>query len=86
MYQSSAVKIYNRLEDNFHISNKKAMFIWASMIVLSVIIGIATFFIAAIFLWPLIGLATWHAYLDTIDAQEFPRHKEGITSVPRFLD
>ena len=27
MYQSSAVKIYNRLEDNFHISNKKAMFI-----------------------------------------------------------
>ena len=27
VYQSSAIKIYNRLENNFHISNKKAMFI-----------------------------------------------------------
>ncbi|MGI9290503.1 MAG: DUF2189 domain-containing protein [Gammaproteobacteria bacterium] len=71
---------------NAVLRNKKVMFIWALIIVLSVIIGIATFFVGAIFLWPLIGLATWHAYLDTIDAEEFPRHKEGITSVPRFLD
>jgi uncharacterized membrane protein len=71
---------------NAVLRNKKVMAIWALIIFLSVIIGIATFFIGAIFLWPLIGLATWHAYLDTIDAREFPRHNEGITSTPRFLD
>jgi len=71
---------------NAVLRNKKVMFIWSLIIVLTVIIGIATFFIGSIFLWPLIGLATWHAYLDTIDAREFPRHEEGITSIPRFLD
>lgn len=71
---------------NAVLRNKKAMAVWAFIILMSVIVGIGTFFIGAIFLWPLIGLATWHAYLDTIDADAFPRHNEGITSVPRFLD
>ena len=71
---------------NAVLRNKKAMFVWAMIIFFSMLIGILTFFIAAIFIWPLIGLATWHAYLDTIDASMFPRHTEGITSVPRFLD
>jgi uncharacterized membrane protein len=71
---------------NAVLRNKPAMAVWAGIILLSIIIGIATFFIGAIFLWPLIGLATWHAYLDVIDAHEFPRHAEGITSIPRFLD
>lgn len=71
---------------NAVLRNKKVMAVWATIIVLSIVVGIATFFIGAIFLWPLLGLATWHAYLDTIDATEFPRHTEGITSVPRFLD
>ncbi len=71
---------------NAVLRNKLVMAIWALIILLFVVIGIATFFVGAIFLWPLLGLATWHAYLDTIDASEFPRHNEGITSVPRFLD
>ena len=71
---------------NAVLRNKKAMAVWATVILLSVIVGIATFFIGAIFLWPLLGLATWHAYLDTIDAHDFPRHAEGITATPRFLD
>ena len=32
---------------------------------------------------PVIGYAAWHGYLDTIDADDFPRHDIGITSVPR---
>jgi hypothetical protein len=32
---------------------------------------------------PLIGHATWHGYLETIDASGFPRHDVGITAVPR---
>ena len=71
---------------NAVLRNKKAMAIWALLILASVVVGIATFFIAAVVLWPIIGLATWHAYLDTIDASMLPRHTEGITSVPRFLD
>ena len=71
---------------NAVLRNKLPMAIWAGIILLSIIVGIATFFVGAIFLWPLIGLATWHAYLDTVDASAFPRHAEGITSVPRFLD
>jgi uncharacterized membrane protein len=68
---------------NAVLRNKGVMFLWAMIIVASIAIGIGTFFIGAIFLWPLIGLATWHAYLDTIDAAAFPRHAEGITAKPR---
>ena len=71
---------------NAVLRNPKAMAVWAAIILASIIIGIGTFFIGAIFLWPLIGLATWHGYLETIDASAFPRHAEGITSIPRFLD
>jgi len=71
---------------NAVLRNPKAMALWAAIIVGSIVIGIGTFFIGAVFLWPLIGLATWHGYLETIDASAFPRHAEGITSIPRFLD
>jgi uncharacterized membrane protein len=71
---------------NAVLRNKLPMAIWAGLILLSIVIGIGTFFVGAVILWPLIGLATWHAYLDTIDASAFPRHTEGITSIPRFLD
>ena len=68
---------------NAVLRNKKPMAIWAAICLFSIVLGIATAFIGAIFLWPLIGLATWHAYLDTIDASAFPRHAEGITATPR---
>lgn len=71
---------------NAVLRNKKVMALWASIILLSIAAGIATFFVAAVVLWPLIGLATWHAYLDTIDASAFPRHAEGITATPRSVD
>ncbi len=71
---------------NAVLRNKGVMLIWAAIILACIVIGIATFFIGAIFLWPLLGLATWHAYLDTIDASQFPRHNEGIAATPRFLD
>jgi len=51
-----------------------------------IIVGIATFFVGAIVIWPILGLATWHAYLDTIDAREFPRQAEGIASIPRVTE
>ena len=71
---------------NAVLRNKLVMLIWAALILLFVIVGIATFFVGALFLWPLLGLATWHGYLETIDASAFPRHAEGITSIPRISD
>ncbi len=68
---------------NAVLRNLPAMLVWLALVVLLLVIGIATAFIGLVVIVPLIGFAAWHGYLDTIDASEFPRHAEGITSVPR---
>jgi uncharacterized membrane protein len=45
-----------------------------------------TAFVGLIVIIPVIGYAAWHGYLETIDADEFPRHDVGITSVPRSAE
>lgn len=47
--------------------NKLPMAIWALMILTAVGIGFVTYFFAFLILMPLIGYATWHAYIDTIE-------------------
>jgi uncharacterized membrane protein len=59
---------------NAVLRNKRTMLLWAGIIVVSVIIGFATFFIGFIFIMPLIGHATWHGYKATIDASDWPEH------------
>ena len=59
---------------NAVLKNKKVMLLWAGLILLSLIIGFATAFIGLLFLMPLIGHATWHAYQETIDASAWPDH------------
>lgn len=49
--------------------NKMTMLVWGLMIVVLVLVGIATFYIGFIFLLPIVGHATWHAYKDTIDSE-----------------
>lgn len=68
---------------NAVLRNKRAMIVWLTIIVLSLLIGIATAFIGLIVIVPVIGYAAWHGYLETIDADAFPRHQMGITSTPR---
>ena len=46
-------------------------------------LGILTAFVGLIVIIPLIGYAAWHGYLETIIADEFPRHEIGITATPR---
>ena len=60
---------------NAVLKNKKAMLVWASLICLSVIISFATAFLGFLVLLPVIGHATWHAYQETIDASQWPRHE-----------
>jgi len=68
---------------NAVLRNKRAMVVWLTIIVVSLLIGVATAFIGLVVIVPVIGYAAWHGYLETIDADAFPRHQVGITSVPR---
>jgi len=68
---------------NAVLRNKRAMFLWLTIIVASLLLGLVTAFVGLIVIIPVIGYAAWHGYLETIDAEQFPRHEIGITSVPR---
>lgn len=49
--------------------NKVPMLIWGGIIFSMVAIGFVTGFIGFIFLMPLLGYASWHAYIDTIETK-----------------
>jgi len=49
--------------------NKLPMFIWAAIIFTTVAIGFVTGFIGFIILMPIIGYASWHAYIDCIQTK-----------------
>ncbi len=68
---------------NAVLRNKRAMLVWLTLIVALLIVGVITAFVGLIVIIPIIGYAAWHGYLETIDADAFPRHEVGITSVPR---
>ena len=68
---------------NAVLRNKRAMLVWLTIIVVSLLVGVATAFIGLVVIVPVIGYAAWHGYLETIDADAFPRHQVGITSIPR---
>jgi uncharacterized membrane protein len=68
---------------NAVLRNKAAMLVWILIIVGAVGLGFVTGFLGLIVTIPLIGHATWHGYLETIDASAFPRHAAGIAATPR---
>lgn len=68
---------------NAVLRNKFAMMLWLALIVFGLLVGAATAFVGLVVILPVIGYATWHGYLATIDASEFPRHAIGITATPR---
>ena len=68
---------------NAVLRNKLAMMIWLSLIILGLLIGVLTAFVGLVVILPVIGYGAWQGYLETIDADSFPRHPVGITSTPR---
>ena len=68
---------------NAVLRNKGAMIVWLALIVLLLVLGVTTAFVGLIVIIPVIGYATWHGYEETIDANAFPRHSEGVTATPR---
>jgi len=68
---------------NAVLRNKRAMIVWLSLIIAGLLLGVITVFVGLIVIIPVIGYAAWHGYLETIDADQFPRHEVGITATPR---
>ena len=47
--------------------NWLAMLVWAALIVILSAVGIATFFVAFVVLFPVLGYATWHSYRAMVE-------------------
>lgn len=60
---------------NAVLRNKKAMALWAAIIVAALGISFATAFLGLAILMPIIGYATWHGYQDTILAGDWPTNQ-----------
>lgn len=56
---------------NAVLKNKKVMIVWGLLIVFLILIGIATFFIGFAILLPIVGHASWHAYREVVDADQW---------------
>ncbi len=65
---------------NAVLRNKPAMLLWLVLIVLGIALGVATAFVGLAVILPVIGHASWHGYLETIDASGFPQHESGVTA------
>lgn len=57
---------------NAVLRNKRAMLVWASLVVGCILLGFATACLGLAIVIPLLGHATWHAYRETIDASAWP--------------
>lgn len=55
--------------------NKIPMMVWALVISAAVLLGFVTFFFAFLVIMPIIGYASWHGYIDTIETKR-ERHFE----------
>jgi len=49
--------------------NKLPMFVWGCVILFLVFLGFVTFFAAFIVIMPILGYATWHGYIETIETK-----------------
>ncbi|MBK8739217.1 MAG: hypothetical protein IPM02_06530 [Betaproteobacteria bacterium] len=57
---------------NAVLRNKPAMAVWVTLIVGLTAVGFATALLGLAVIIPLLGYATWHGYLETIDAGAWP--------------
>jgi len=56
---------------NAVLKNKRVMVVWGLTIVFLILIGIATFLIGFAILLPIVGHASWHAYREVVDAEQW---------------
>ena len=61
---------------NAVLRNKRAMALWVVLIVGLTLLGFATALLGLAVAIPILGYATWHGYLDTIDAAAWPLNEQ----------
>jgi uncharacterized membrane protein len=59
------------------LANPGAMAVWATLIMLLVLLGFATGLLALVVVLPLLGHASWHAYAALVDASALPERPLG---------
>lgn len=55
------------------LANPAPMALWAALIMLLVLVGFATALLALVVLVPVLGHASWHAYVELVDASVLPQ-------------
>lgn len=53
------------------LQNPIAMAMWAALIVVFTLLGLASLLLGLVFVMPMLGHASWHAYRDLVDASDF---------------
>lgn len=53
------------------LQNPIAMALWAALIVVFTLLGLASLLLGLVFVMPMLGHASWHAYRDLVDASDF---------------
>lgn len=61
-----SVKEAMQLSFKVFITNIPTMFVWGSSLVALSFVGIMSFFLGMVVLFPLLGHATWYAYRDLV--------------------
>ncbi|MCF8156524.1 MAG: DUF2189 domain-containing protein [Rhodoferax sp.] len=55
--------------------NPMPMALWAALIMVFTLLGLGSLLLGLIFVIPMLGHASWHAYRDLVDASTFPTHE-----------
>ncbi len=58
-------------------ANPAPMAVWATLIMLLVLVGFATALLALVVVVPVLGHASWHAYVELVDASALPQRPLG---------
>jgi uncharacterized membrane protein len=57
------------------LTNPLPLALWAALIMILTLLGFATLFVGLIFVMPVLGHASWHAYRDLVDASAVPERQ-----------
>ncbi len=59
------------------LTNPIPMALWAALIMVFTVIGLAPLLLGLVFVIPMLGHASWHAYRDLVDVSELPQRTQG---------
>ena len=62
------------------LANPGPMALWAALIVLLTLLGLGSYLLGLVFVMPLLGHASWHAYRDLVDASAFPARDDSVAA------